>query len=355
MINLSTPNFNGNEIKYLKKCIETGWVSTSGPFINRFEKKILKYTSSKYAIGVINATSALDISLKLLGIKPFDEVIVPTLTFISPVNAILYNNARPIFMDCDHIIIENQPVLKNPDYGVIFTFYLNDDLLTKKEKRKKAEEKLEKSNSNIPFPGWEELDSEINERSPKIVIEIFDNENKFINRLSADYKKGFNRVSWDLKKEINLNVKSGSTRSYSPDIRVKPGKYSYNVYIDHNGEVNKIGSKFFDIERIRKGILTNPNEEIIEAREIASKHLQSVLGLSGGWVENALNPTPSNPESLSYFIAQMLQLDPKDRQKLLEEPSSRERLKNGIKFLNDETNSMSLRLEIELIHKFSRQ
>ena len=153
---------------------------------------------------------------------------------------------------------------KNPDYGVIFTFYLNDDLLTKKEKRKKAEEKLKKSNSNIPFPGWQELDSEINERSPKIVIEIFDSENKFINRLSADYKKGFNRVSWDLKKEININVKSGSTRNYSPDIRVKPGKYSYNVYIDHNGEVNKIGSKFFEIERIRKGILTNPNEQIID-------------------------------------------------------------------------------------------
>ena len=153
---------------------------------------------------------------------------------------------------------------KNPDYGVIFTFYLNDDILTKKEKRKKAEKKLEKSNLNIPFPGWEELDSEINERSPKIVIEIFDSENKFINRLSADYKKGFNRVSWDLKKEININVKSGSTRNYSPDIRVKPGKYSYNVYIDHNGEVNKIGSKFFEIERIRKGILTNPNEQIID-------------------------------------------------------------------------------------------
>ncbi|MCH2310322.1 MAG: LON peptidase substrate-binding domain-containing protein [SAR202 cluster bacterium] len=98
-----------------------------------------------------------------------------------------------------------------------------------------------------------------------------------------------------------------------------------------------------------------PKEEVIEAREIASKHLQSVLGLSGGWVENALNPTPSNPESLSYFIAQMLQLDPKDRQKLLEEPSSRERLKNCIKFLNDENDNMSLRLEIELIHKFRRQ
>ena len=98
-----------------------------------------------------------------------------------------------------------------------------------------------------------------------------------------------------------------------------------------------------------------PSDEIDEARDIASKHLQSVLGLSGGWVENALNPTPSNPESLSYFIAQMLQLDPKNRQKLLEEPSSRERLKDCIKFLNNETESMALRLEIELLHKFSRQ
>ena len=98
-----------------------------------------------------------------------------------------------------------------------------------------------------------------------------------------------------------------------------------------------------------------PSYEIDEAREIASKHLQSVLGLSGGWVENALTPTPSTPESLSYFIAQMLQLDVRDRQKLLEEPSSRERLKDCIKFLNDENESMALRLEIELLHKFSRQ
>lgn len=136
MINLSTPNFNGNEVKYLKKCIETGWVSTSGPFINRFEKKISKYTSSKYAIGVINATSALDISLKLLGIKPFDEVIVPTLTFISPVNAILYNNARPIFMDCDNFC--NIDVNKIIKFIKEQTFFKNGFSYNKKTKRKIA-------------------------------------------------------------------------------------------------------------------------------------------------------------------------------------------------------------------------
>jgi perosamine synthetase len=101
MISLNTPNFIGNELKYLKDCIESGWVSTSGKYIKKFENKIAQFTKSKYAIALINATSAIDISLKLLGVKPNDEIIIPTLTFISPVNAILYNKASPIFMDCD--------------------------------------------------------------------------------------------------------------------------------------------------------------------------------------------------------------------------------------------------------------
>ena len=154
---------------------------------------------------------------------------------------------------------------KNPDYGAMLTFYLNDELLTRKEKRKKAEKELLKSNSDIPFPGWSELDKEVNESSPKTVIEIFDSSNIFIDRFSVPYKKGFNRVSWDLTRDIESNLVSGSSRSYSPSIRVSPGKYSFNVYTEFNGKVNKIGSKFFDVERIRTGVLSNPNLDQIEA------------------------------------------------------------------------------------------
>ncbi len=153
---------------------------------------------------------------------------------------------------------------KNPDYGAIFTFYLSDEVSTKKQKRKRIEKELEKSNANIPFPGWDELDAELNQNLPKVIIEIYDDNNNFVDRFSTAYKKGFNRISWDLTKNISTNVSSGSTRSYSPSIRVNPGKYSFNVYLSFDGKVNKIGSKFFEVERIRSGVLNNPNIDKID-------------------------------------------------------------------------------------------
>ena len=153
---------------------------------------------------------------------------------------------------------------KNPDYGAIFTFYLSDEVSTKKQKRKKTEKELEKSNSDIPFPGWDELDAELNQNLPKVIIEIYDDNNNFVDRFSTAYKKGFNRIAWNLTKNISTNVSSGSTRSYSPSMRVNPGKYSFNVYLSFDGKVNKIGSKFFEVERIRSGVLNNPNIDKID-------------------------------------------------------------------------------------------
>ena len=101
MISLHEPLLAGNEWKYIKNCLDQGWVSSVGKFIDIFEKNIAKYTGSKYAIACINGTSALQISLKLAGVKRGDEVIVPSMTFIAPVNAIQYNGAKPVFMDND--------------------------------------------------------------------------------------------------------------------------------------------------------------------------------------------------------------------------------------------------------------
>ncbi len=101
-IPLSVPNINGNEWKYLKECLDTEWISSAGRFVDLFEKNIGKYTKSKHAVACVNGTSALQISLKISGVAPGDEVIVPTLTFIAPVNAVNYNGAIPIFMDADN-------------------------------------------------------------------------------------------------------------------------------------------------------------------------------------------------------------------------------------------------------------
>ncbi|MDR3610257.1 MAG: LegC family aminotransferase [Ignavibacteriaceae bacterium] len=100
-IPLSVPSIKGNEWKYIKECLDTEWVSSVGNYVDQFEKKIAEYTGTKYAVACINGTSALHVSLLLAGVKPEDEVIVPTLTFIATVNSIKYCGAYPVFMDSD--------------------------------------------------------------------------------------------------------------------------------------------------------------------------------------------------------------------------------------------------------------
>tara|TARA_S200000501_G_scaffold376862_1_gene433149 strand:+ start:1593 stop:2753 length:1161 start_codon:yes stop_codon:yes gene_type:complete len=100
-IPLSIPSLNGNEWKYVKECLDTNWISSAGKFVEFFEEKISEYCGVNHAIACVNGTSALQISLKLAGVQQGDEVIIPSLTFIAPVNAISYNGAEPIFMDSD--------------------------------------------------------------------------------------------------------------------------------------------------------------------------------------------------------------------------------------------------------------
>lgn len=101
MIPLSVPHISGNEWKYIKECLDSEWVSSAGTYVERFEQDICRYTDSKYAVACVNGTAALHIALLLADVHPDDEVIVPTLTFIAPINAVRYVKAVPVFMDCD--------------------------------------------------------------------------------------------------------------------------------------------------------------------------------------------------------------------------------------------------------------
>ena len=122
-IPLCVPSLNGNELKYVKECIDTEWVSSAGKYVDLFEQKIAEFTGSKYAVACVNGTAAIQVSLRLAGVKPGDEVIVPTLTFIASINAVTYNNATPIFMDADKYynidaektidFIKNETIFKN--------------------------------------------------------------------------------------------------------------------------------------------------------------------------------------------------------------------------------------------------
>jgi len=112
-IPLSEPVISGNEWKYIKECLDSGWVSSVGGFVNRFEEIVADYVSVKHAVAVVNGTSALHVGLIACGVEPDDEVIVPTLTFIAPVNVIKYCGAYPVFMDCvvDTLCLDVQKVV----------------------------------------------------------------------------------------------------------------------------------------------------------------------------------------------------------------------------------------------------
>ena len=99
-INLHEPSFTGNEWSYVKECLDTGWVSSVGKYVNRFENDLAEYTGVKHAVATVNGTAALHICLKLVDVKPNDEVLLPAITFIATANAICYCKAIPHFVDC---------------------------------------------------------------------------------------------------------------------------------------------------------------------------------------------------------------------------------------------------------------
>ena len=94
------PCLSGNERSYVNECLDSTWISSKGRFIGEFERRFAEYTGVKHAASVCNGTVALHLALVALGIGPGDEVIVPTLTYISSVNAITYTGASPVFVDC---------------------------------------------------------------------------------------------------------------------------------------------------------------------------------------------------------------------------------------------------------------
>ena len=100
-IPLCVPEIRGNEWNYIKECLDTNWVSSVGSYVDRFERVLTTYVGTKYAVATCNGTAALHIALLVAGVQPDDEVLVSTLTFISPANAIRYVGAWPVFIDAE--------------------------------------------------------------------------------------------------------------------------------------------------------------------------------------------------------------------------------------------------------------
>lgn len=134
-IPLCIPEMRGNEKEYVASCIETGWVSSVGSFVDKFEQQFAKFLGAKHAIAMASGTAALHIGLQLANIHPQDEVLVSTLTFIASANAIRYIGAWPVFIDADpqHWQMDSQ---KLTDFIQKECIYRNNQLINRNTHRR---------------------------------------------------------------------------------------------------------------------------------------------------------------------------------------------------------------------------
>jgi len=100
-IPLCVPEIRGAEWRYVKECLDTGWVSSVGSYVERFERQLAAAVGGQYAVATVNGTAALHVALLVAGVQPDEEVLVSSLTFIAPANAIRYAGAWPVFVDAE--------------------------------------------------------------------------------------------------------------------------------------------------------------------------------------------------------------------------------------------------------------
>jgi perosamine synthetase len=107
---LHEPRFAGREWQYVKECIDSTFVSSVGRFVDLFEAQLAAYTGARHAVAVVNGTAALHVALRLAGVIPGDEVLVPALTFIATANAVSYCGATPHFVDSEAVSLGVDPI-----------------------------------------------------------------------------------------------------------------------------------------------------------------------------------------------------------------------------------------------------
>ena len=128
MVSVNSPLFNGNEKKYLNECIDTGWISSEGPFIKRFEDDMSSYVGRKYATACSSGSAAIDIAVKTLGLEKYDEVIMPTFTIISCAQSLIKQGIRPVLIDSHldtfNMVVEDIEVKITPKTKAIMIVHI---------------------------------------------------------------------------------------------------------------------------------------------------------------------------------------------------------------------------------------
>jgi len=151
---------------------------------------------------------------------------------------------------------------KNPTYGAVFTYHLADEYQTAKEVRKEKETSLNKNNADIPFPGWDALDTERQENEAQVVLSIQDSQGNVINKISQKASQGSHRMAWNFSHFNPYSISDSPSRYRGGGALAKPGTYQASLSLVQNGEVTPLdGPISFEVKAMREGVLKGISHE----------------------------------------------------------------------------------------------
>lgn len=180
---------------------------------------------------------------------------------------------------------------KNPPLGATFTYYLKNSYKTLKQIRKEKEQKLNKENKDIEFPGWENLEKEEQQYEPIVWLNIFDSKNNLVNKIKALNTKGFNRVTWDLRYPIQstINSQKDLPKSERRGFLAPPGEYYAKLSKEVDGKITDITETVkFEVKRLYKSSIPAPSSEDIFTYSKQLNELSKNLSAANIRLDNSL-------------------------------------------------------------------
>jgi photosystem II stability/assembly factor-like uncharacterized protein len=207
----------------------------------------------------------------------------------------------------------------NPPFGAIFTYHLAEGYKSKKEERVEREKKLNESEGDIPFPGWDEIEVEENEGVTQVWLVVKDQSGNVVRKLNAKREKGFHRMDWDLRLEPNAMVRLDTAKSgKGSGLLVAPGTYQVELLKEDSGRFTLLsGPETFEVKELQSGAIKNPlasqREKYWDDYSEITREL-SKLNEQAGKLQNqaealqqAYRLTPKATEEMAIDIAEFAQ------------------------------------------------
>jgi photosystem II stability/assembly factor-like uncharacterized protein len=201
---------------------------------------------------------------------------------------------------------------KNPAFGAVFTYYLAEELKTKKAVRKEKEKELIEEEKDVPFPGWSEMESERRQKDPVIWLTVKDSDGNVVRRVKGPVKKGFHRVAWDLRFpavsaiDVNRDYSAGD----GSGVLSAPGEYAVTLSKQIDGVVTDLSDPVpFKVERMRRGVLDGADDKVVAAFWQRTADLQRATSATSLVLKNTLNRIDAMRVALSRTKAAPGDLD----------------------------------------------